>query len=103
MLNGQKLEPLEHYKYLGNVISSDGQSSKVEVRKRIAIGKEACNKRKILLTKIIDLELKKQIVKSVIWSVMLYGCQTWALGSLARFALEVVAQSITSCILHARS
>jgi Reverse transcriptase (RNA-dependent DNA polymerase) len=78
MLNDNKLEQVTHFKYLGGEIVQDGRSS-TEIKKRIAMGKDAFNKRKVLLTKSLDLQLKKRIVKSTIWSVVLYACETWTL------------------------
>ena len=38
--------------------------------------KESFNKRKILLIKNFNRELKKRIVKTAVWSVTLYACET---------------------------
>ena len=43
------------------------------------MGKDAFGKRKELLTKKIDRALKKKMIKTLVWSVALYGCETWAL------------------------
>ena len=46
---------------------------------RIAIAKDAFSKRKELLTQKMSVDVKKQIVKTVVWSVPLYGAETWTL------------------------
>jgi hypothetical protein len=38
--------------------------------------------RKILFTNNFDLNLRKQIVKSFIWSAALYGADRWTLGKV---------------------
>ena len=43
------------------------------------MGKESFNKRKILLIKNFNRELKKRIVKTTVWSVSLHTCETWKL------------------------
>ena len=43
------------------------------------MGKESFNKRKILIIKNFNHELKKGIVKTTVWSVTLYACETWTL------------------------
>ena len=43
------------------------------------MGKESFNKKKILLIKNFIRELKKRIVKTAVWSVILYACEPWTL------------------------
>ena len=45
----------------------------------MAIAKEACLLKKKLLTQRMDRRLKKQIIKSIVSSVALYGSETWTL------------------------
>src|ERR1700733_12628244 len=47
--------------------------------KRIAMGKEAFTKRKELLKEGLNRYLKKRMVKALIWSVTLYGAETWTM------------------------
>ena len=49
------------------------------MKSRIALAKDAFNKRKELFTKGLGKKLKKRMVKILIWSVVLYGCETWTL------------------------
>ena len=49
-LNGQLLEQVESCKYLGGILDQTGKCDK-EIDKRIAMGKESFNKRKILQIK----------------------------------------------------
>ena len=77
-LKGQLLEHVESFKYLGGILDQTGKCDK-EIDKRIAMEKESINKRKILLIKNFNRELKKRIVKKTVWSVTLYACETWTL------------------------
>jgi hypothetical protein len=38
------------------------------------------NKKQLLCSNNLTLELKKKLIKSCIWSVALYGSETWTLG-----------------------
>ena len=60
------------------MITSDAKCH-VEIRRRIAMAKDAFYKRKELLKGKLNNNLKKRIIKSMIWSVMLYGSETWTM------------------------
>ena len=49
LIEGQKVEQVKKFKYLGTVISEDGRCID-DVKQRIAMGKEAFNKRRELMT-----------------------------------------------------
>src|SRR5688572_6975549 len=51
----------------------------VEIKRRIAMGKDAFYKRKELMTGKLNKNMKKRIIKYMIWSVMPYGSETWTL------------------------
>ena len=70
-IKDQTLKEVEEFKYLGSMLTTDG-SCQNEIRKRIAMGKQAFIKN-YLLTKTFKLYLKKRIIKTAVWSVMLYG------------------------------
>src|SRR3989442_15043002 len=76
--DGQRIEQVKRFKYLASVITEDGRSHSA-VKVRIAMAKEAFNKRKELLTKGLSMTLKKRMIKELVWPVVLYGCETWTL------------------------
>ena len=47
--------------------------------RRITMGKDAFYKRKELLRGKLNENLKKGIIKSMIWSLVLYGSETWTM------------------------
>jgi len=49
-----------------------------EIKSRIAMAKAAFNKKTFFTSK-LDLNLRKELVKCYIWSVLLYGAETWTL------------------------
>src|SRR6218665_3723247 len=60
-------------------IITSGAKSHVEIRRRIAMGKDAFYKRKELFRGKLNKNLKKRIIKSMRWSVVLYGSETWTM------------------------
>ena len=87
IIDGQKVEQVSQFRYLGSLISEDGYCEK-DIRARIGMGKSAFLAKKILLTSNIGMELKKRIVKSTVWSVMLYGAETWTLTQAEKKRIE---------------
>ena len=83
ILDGQKIEQVDKYLYLGSWINEDGKCD-AEVKSRIAQAKEAFGKRKELLCRNVSKKIKKQIVNAMVWSVILYGSETWSLKTEER-------------------
>ena len=54
---------------------------------RIVIAKEAFN-RKIFLTSKLNIEPRKKLVRCYVWSIALYGSETWVLRKLEREYLK---------------
>jgi len=77
-VNGQNLERVKQFCYLGSLVTEDCRSC-YEVRRRIALGKEAFNKKSDLMRGSLRLRLKTRMVKAFAWSVALYGSETWTL------------------------
>ena len=79
-LNGERIEQVAKFCYLGAWITEDGRCD-TEIRSRIALAKAAFNRRNELLTNNMSQSVKKKIVKAVVWSVFLYGSETWTVNS----------------------
>ena len=52
------------------------------------MGKAAFNKKRALFTSTLDLELRKKLVKCYIWSIALYGAETWTVRAVDQTHLE---------------
>ena len=48
----------------------------------------AFNKKRTLFTSTLDLELRKKLVKCYVWSIALYGAETWTLRAVDQNHLE---------------
>lgn len=54
------------------------------------MAKAAFMKRRELLTKALHIETKKKILKTIIWSVALYGSETWILQEKDKTKIEAL-------------
>ena len=70
-IQGQKVEQVAKFKYLGSIISENDRSAD-EVRVRLEIAKDAFIKRKELFVRKKSRGVKKGIVKTLISTVLLY-------------------------------
>ena len=52
------------------------------------MAKAAFNKKRAVFTGTLDLELRKKLQKCYIWSVALYGDETWTLRAVDQKQLE---------------
>jgi len=76
-LDGAILEAVDGYKYLGSRRTSDGVCDK-ETRLRQA--RCAFQKKKGLLTsKNIDSKVRRNLPRTYVWNVALYGSETWTI------------------------
>jgi len=79
VINGNELEQVHQFKYLGSLLTEDGRSER-EIKVRISMAKEAFEKHKKLLTEnTINKNLRKRLIKTLVWSVLLYGSETWTM------------------------
>ena len=87
MIDQKQLENVESFKYSGSILTNDGRCT-CEIKCRIAMAKAAFNKKRALFTSTLDLELRKKLVKFYIWSIALYGAETWTLRAVDQKHLE---------------
>jgi len=52
------------------------------------ITETAFNKKRSLFTSTLDLELRKKLVKCYVWSIAVYGAETWTLWAVDQKNLE---------------
>ena len=87
MIDQKHLENVESFKYLVSILTNDGRCT-CEIKCRISMAKAAFNKKKALFTSTLDLELRKKLLKCYIWSIALYGAETWTLRAVDQKKLE---------------
>ncbi|KAL4148794.1 hypothetical protein QTP88_002949 [Uroleucon formosanum] len=89
-LNNEQLQQVKEFCYLGRLITDDNKSTK-EIRRRITLAKHAFEKKRTLLTnKHLSISSRKKFVKAYIWSILLYGCESWTIGKYEKDRLEAM-------------
>ena len=78
-VEGQSVEQVHKFRYLGSLISEDYGRCSDDGKTRIGMAKDAFNKRKELLTRSVRVDLRKRLFKTLVWPVVLYGCETWTM------------------------
>ena len=77
-MNGQKLETVTSFKYLGSVITDEG--SKPEILSWKAQTTAALTRLKpIRIDKSVSLSSKLPLMRSLVTSIFLYACESWTL------------------------
>jgi len=62
---------------LGSVITGDARCAR-EIKSRISVTEAALSKKNLFNSR-LDLNLRRKLVMCYIWSVALYGAETWTL------------------------
>ena len=73
VLDGISVEQVIKFKYLGSILSEDGRCFE-DVKVRVGMAKEAFRKRRKLITKSFNKDLKKRMIKTLVWPVATYAC-----------------------------
>ncbi len=78
-LGGVLAEEVDSFKYLGSSFTATGQS-KDEISGRIGLARSAFAHLKSTLwfRREISLKTKGGIYEALIWTILLYGCETWS-------------------------
>jgi hypothetical protein len=87
IIDQKQLKNVESFKYLGSTLTN-GRRCTCEIKSRTAMAKAAFNKKRTLFTSTLDLELRKKLVKCYVWSIALYGAETWTLRAVDQKDLE---------------
>ena len=77
-IKNESVEQLDSFKYLGCNINSNLNCCQ-EIKQRIAMEKEAFNRKRSIFCGPLEKELRKRLVKCFVRSVALYGAETWTL------------------------
>jgi hypothetical protein len=67
---------------------TNGGTCTCGIKCKIAMAKATFNKKRARYTGKVDLKLRKKLVKCCIWSVALYGAETWTLRAVNLLHLE---------------
>ncbi|WP_294078372.1 hypothetical protein [Thiolapillus sp.] len=98
-VNGQKVESVTSFKYLGSVITNEG--SKPELLCRIAQATAALTRLKpIWIDKSISLSSKIRLMRSLVTSIFLYACESLTLTAELQRRIQAMEMRCYRKILH---
>jgi len=77
-IDGETVETVSDFIFLGSKITADGGCSH-EIKRRLLLGRKVMtNPDSILKSRDITLPTKVRFVKAMVFSVVMYGCKSWA-------------------------
>ena len=78
-IDGETMETVRDFIFLGCKITEDGDCSH-EIKRGLLIGRKAItNLDSILKSRDITLPTKVHVVKAMVFPVVMYGCESWAI------------------------
>ena len=78
-IEGEKVETVPDFIFLGSKITADGDCTH-EIKRCLPLGwKAMTNLDSILKTRDITLPTKVRLLKAVVFPVVKYGCESWAI------------------------
>ena len=77
--DGETMETVRDFIFLGSKITADGDCNH-EIKRRLLLGRKAItNLDSILKSRGITLPIKVHLIKAVVFPVVMYGCESWAI------------------------
>ena len=77
MANGEKMETVTNFIFLGSKITTDGDCSH-EINRHLLLGRKVItNLDSVLKRRDITLSTKVCLVKAMVFPVVMYGCEIW--------------------------
>ena len=87
-INGETMETVRHFIYLGSRITADGDCSH-EIKRCLLLGRKAMtNLDSILKNRDITLLTKVCLVKAMVFPVVIYGCESWTIKKAERWRID---------------
>ena len=80
IVDGKKIEEVDSYVYLGQIVTNDHDQIQ-EIKRRIGQGWSAFCKLDIMRDKNVPVRLKRKAFNECMLPVMTYGCETWSLSN----------------------
>ena len=79
-IDGQTMETVADFIFLGSKITADGDCSN-EIKRRLLLGRKfMTNLDSILKSRDITLPTKVHLVKAMVFPVVMYGCESWTVN-----------------------
>ena len=82
-IDGEKVETVTDFIFLGSKITADGDCSH-QIKRHLLFGRKAMtNLGSILISRDITLPTKVHIVKAMVFPQVMYGCESWTIKRLS--------------------
>ena len=80
VMEGEKMEVVKEFKYLGTVLSRHGEMEG-EVRERALRGRSVIGSlARVMKRRNVSMEVKRDLTNSILLPTMAYGSETWTLN-----------------------
>ena len=80
MANGETIEAMRDFIFVGSKITADCDCSH-EIKRCLLLGRKAMtNLDSILKSRDITLPTKVQLVKAMVFPMVIYGCESWTIN-----------------------
>ena len=88
-IDGETVETVADFIYLGSKITADGDCSH-EIKRRLLLGRKVMtNVDSILKRRDITLTTKVCLVKAMVFPVVMYGCESWTVKKAEHRRIDV--------------
>ena len=78
-IDGETVETVSDFIFLGSKITADGDHSH-EIKRRLLLGRKVMtNLDSILKSRDITLPTKVHLAKTIVFPVVMYGCENWTM------------------------
>ena len=76
-IDNEEIEIVQNFTFLGSVINQKGDGIK-EIRRKLIQGRTVMKELEtIIKNKNVKLETKIKIVRTMVFSIIIYGCESW--------------------------
>ena len=83
-IDGERVETVSDFIFLGSKITADGDCSH-EIKRRLLLGRKVMtNLDSMLKSRNITLPTKVRLVKAMVFPVVMYGCESWTVKAECR-------------------
>ena len=87
-INGETVETVRDFIFLGSKITADGDCSH-EIKRCLFLGRKAMtNLDSILKSRDITLPTKVRLIKAMVFPVVMYGCESWTIKKAERQRID---------------
>ena len=83
-IDGEKVETVSHFIFLGSKITADGDCSH-EIKRRLLLGRKIMTDLdSIFKSRDITLPTYIHLIKAMVFPVVMYGCESWTVKKAER-------------------